>query len=578
MKANLWQGEIATAIAQHRATLFSVGVFSAAVNILLLAPAIYMLQVYDRVLSSSNESTLLMLTLLVLGLFSLMAALEWLRGLVMVRLGNVFDMSLNQRVYRAAFAINRLRGDVNAAQSMRDLTSVRQFLTGPSFFAFLDAPWFPIYLLCIFLFDTTLGFFALGGALVLMALTLINERLAAVPLSKAGELSIQSSNLAGTSLRNAEVIDAMGMLSGLQQRWLILQRQFLAQQSQASSRSVAISSITKGVRLALQSLMLGLAALLVVEGRISAGMMIAASILMSRTLAPIEALIGSWRQWRDTRQAWQRLDDILAANPERGETMPLPRPRGVLTLENVTAAIPGTRSAIVRGVNARIEPGSVLGLIGSSGSGKSTLVRLMVGVWPAMTGSVRLDGSDLYRWNKNEVGSAIGYLPQTVELFAGTVRDNIARFGEPNADKVVAAAQAAGIHDSILHLAQGYDTPLGEGGRGLSQGQKQRLGLARALYGQPALLVLDEPDASLDEVGTQALLQTIAAERERGCTVIVVSHRREIVPLFSHLMVLGQGRMQDFGTVQAVTSRHAQQRHLSTVPRPPMENSGGGKA
>ncbi|PTY36212.1 peptidase [Saccharospirillum sp. MSK14-1] len=578
MKSRLWQGDIAATIAQHRSTLFSVAAFSAAINLLLLAPAIYMLQVYDRVLSSSNESTLLMLTLLVLGLFCLMAAMEWLRGLVMVRLGNVFDMSLNQRVYHAAFAMNRLRGDVNAAQSMRDLTSVRQFLTGPGFLAFLDAPWFPLYLSCIFLFDITLGFFALGGAVVLIVLTLINERLAAAPLTKAGELSIQSSTVAGSSLRNAEAIDAMGMLSGLQQRWLHLQRQFLAHQSQASSRSVAISSVTKGVRLALQSLMLGLAALLVIEGRISAGMMIAASILMSRTLAPIEALIGSWRQWGDTRQAWQRLDEMLAANPERGEAMSLPKPQGILTLDNVTAAIPGTRTAIVRGVNARLEPGSVLGLIGPSGSGKSTLVRLMVGVWPAMGGSVRLDGADLYRWNKNEVGPAMGYLPQTVELFAGTVRDNIARFGAADADQVVAAAQAAGIHDSILQLAQGYDTPLGEGGRGLSQGQKQRLGLARALYGQPALLVLDEPDASLDEVGTQALLKTIAAERERGCSIVIVSHRRELVPLFSHLMVLGQGRMQDFGSVQAVTQRHAQQRHLSTVPRTPVENRGGGQA
>ncbi|WP_127558335.1 type I secretion system permease/ATPase [Saccharospirillum alexandrii] len=567
MKTGLWQGDIAAVLRRQRATLVSVGVFSAAINLLLLAPAIYMLQVYDRVLTSHNEATLFMLTLLVIGLFALMAAIDWLRSLVMIRLSNRFDMSLNQRIYSATFAANRLRGDVNAGQAMRDLTVLRQFIAGPAFFAFLDAPWFPIYLLCIFLFDTTLGVFALGGALVLIGLTFLNERLAARPLAAAGELSIQSSGLAGSSLRNAEVIDAMGMLEGLQRRWLAIQHRFLYQQSLASSRSAAVSSLTRGVRLALQSLMLGLAALLVVDGSITAGMMIAASILMSRTLAPIEALIGGWRQWGDTRQAWQRLDDLLRTNSEQVAPMSLPRPTGVLTLERVNAAIPGTRSVILGGVTARIEPGSVLGLIGPSGSGKSTLVRLMVGVWPPMSGSVRLDGADLHRWNKSEVGPAIGYLPQTVELFAGSVSDNIARFGEAEADKVVAAARLAGVHDTILRLSQGYDTHLGEGGRGLSQGQKQRLGLARALYDAPALLVLDEPDASLDEEGTRALRQAIEAERERGCTIVVVSHRRELVSLVSHLMVVGQGRMQDFGTVKAVTGRLVRQSPLSTVPR-----------
>ncbi|MEW7849694.1 type I secretion system permease/ATPase [Massilia aurea] len=546
------KNEIERALLAFKSTFITIGVFSAIINILMLTPSLYMLQVYDRVLASRNEITLLMLTLLMLGAFLFVACLEVVRSFVLVRVGAKFDMMLNKRIYTAAFEQNLKQSGGNAGQSLSDLTSLRQFLTGNALFAFFDAPWFPVYLFVIFLFEPALGWFALGGTVILIVLAIVNERVTRAPLSEANSMAVAASAMATNNLRNAEVIESMGMLPNLMGRWFKTHGKFLSLQADASQKAGTIGAITKFVQTALQSLVLGFGALLVLENKITPGMMIAASILVGRTLAPVQQVIGVWKSWSSTRSAHERLTKLLETNPERAAGMALPKPEGKLTVEAVTAAPPGVTTPIVRNLSFGIVAGDVLGVIGPSGSGKSTLARLLVGVWPAMMGKVRLDGADIYQWNKAELGPNIGYLPQDIELFSGTVSENIARFGEVNAEKVVTAAQRAGVHEMILRLPKGYDTPLGDAGGGLSGGQKQRLGLARAMYDDPALIVLDEPNSNLDDVGEQALVTAVLDLRKRGKTIILITHRPSILGATTKLLVMKEGSVQAFGPTQQV--------------------------
>ncbi|SHE74764.1 ATP-binding cassette, subfamily C, exporter for protease/lipase [Lampropedia hyalina DSM 16112] len=548
---------VAGVLRSFRSVFVSVGLFSAVINVLMLVPAIYMLQVYDRVLPSGNEMTLLMLTLILLGLYGLMGLLEYLRGMLLIRSGSRLDLQLNGAVHSATFEANLRGGALQASQTLGDLTTLRQFLTGNALFAFFDVPWFPIYLAVIFLFHPWLGVLALAGALVLVVLAWLNERVSGPLLAEAGVLHIQSGAVASAHLRNAEVIAALGMLPALFERWLSLHLRFLQRQQTASERAAVIASMTRVARLSLQSLILGLGALLAVEGKITPGMMIAASILMGRTLAPIEQVIGVWKQWSTARLAWGRLDQLLAAHPQRDAGMSLPRPTGELVLEAVAAIAPGTRPgqparAVFSQLNLKLEPGQVLAVVGPSGAGKSTLARLLVGVAAPAAGHVRLDGADVYQWDKAQLGPAIGYLPQDVELFAGSLSENIARFGAVDADRVVAAAKLAGVHELILHLPQGYDTLLGEGGAGLSGGQRQRVGLARALYGEPVFVVLDEPNASLDEAGEAALERAIAALKAAGTTVVLMTHRQGLLAQSDRLLVLRPGQPSAFGPTDKV--------------------------
>lgn len=546
------KNEIGLALRGFKSTFITVGVFSAITNLLALTPSLYMLQVYDRVLASRNEFTLLMLTVMMLGAYVLMSSLEMMRSFVLVRVGAKFDMLLNKRVYTAAFEQNLKKAGGNAGQALGDLTNLRQFLTGNAVFAFFDAPWFPIYLAVIFYFDVWLGVFALCGTIILVVLAVINERVTRGPLGEANTMSIASGNLATNNLRNAEVIESMGMLPNLMRRWFKLHSRFLNLQAEASQKAGVIGAITKFFQTSLTSLVLGLGALLAIEGHITPGMMIAASILIGRALAPVQQVIAVWKTWSTTRSAFDRLSKMLNDNPERNVGMELPKPQGMVTVESVTAAPPGATQAVLRGLSFAIAPGDALGVIGPSGSGKSTLARLLVGVWPAAGGKVRLDGADIYHWNKAELGPNVGYLPQDIELFGGTVSDNIARFGEVDAEKVVEAAKRAGVHDMILHLPKGYDTPLGDGGAGLSGGQKQRLGLARAMYGDPALLVLDEPNSNLDDVGEQALVQAVLDMRRRGKTVVLITHRTSIIGATNKLLMLRDGVAQAFGPTDQV--------------------------
>jgi ATP-binding cassette, subfamily C, bacterial exporter for protease/lipase len=410
----------------------------------------------------------------------------------------------------------------------------------------------PIYLIVIFLFNYNLGIFALCGTIILIVLAYLNESVSKKPLAEATGLSIAASNLATNNLRNAEVIEAMGMLPNLMARWFKLHGRFLQLQAEASEKAGVINAVTKFFRTSLQSLILGFGALLVLDGKITGGMMIVASILMGRTLNPVEQLIGVWKTFGATRSAYNRLSELLESNPPRIAGMPLPKPTGQITLETVSAAPPGSTIAVLKNLSFSIAPGDVLGVIGPSGAGKSTLARLLVGVWPAAVGKVRLDGADIFLWNKEELGSHIGYLPQDIELFAGTVAENIARFGDVDSEKVILAAKRSGVHEMILQLHKGYDTLLGDGGAGLSGGQKQRIGLARAMYNDPSMIVLDEPNSNLDDVGEQALVAAIVELRSRKKTLVLITHRNSALSVTNKLLLLRDGAAQLFGPTDQV--------------------------
>lgn len=569
LRSHLPDNAIGQALAEFRGAFRSIGIFSAIINMLMVVPSLYMLQVYDRVLTSRNETTLLMLTLMVMGAYLLTHGLEFVRSFVLIRVGAQLDMKLNKRVYTASFEQNLKRAGGSAGQALHDLTTIRQFITGNGLFAFFDAPWFPVYLVLIFLFDWVLGIFAICGVLVLVGLAWANEVVSRKPLGEANSMAVAAGTLATNNLRNAEVIEAMGMLPQLMARWFKLHGKFLQLQAEASEKTAVVMASSKFVRAAQQSLILGLGALLVLEDRITPGMMLVGSVLMGRAMAPVDQLIGVWKSWAGTRSAYQRLSELLAANPPRTPGMALPRPEGHLSLEAVSACPPGSPVPALRNLGFTLAAGEVLGVIGPSGSGKSTLARLLVGVWPATVGQVRLDGADLYQWNKAELGPFVGYLPQDVELFAGTVAENIARFGEVDSPRVIEAARRAGVHDMILHLPKGYDTLLGDGGAGLSGGQKQRLGLARALYGDPSLIVLDEPNSNLDDAGEHALVQAIHDLRERGKTLVIVSHRTSAIAATTRLLVLRDGAAQAFGPTRRVLAELAKARRPAE-PGPPL--------
>jgi ATP-binding cassette subfamily C exporter for protease/lipase len=560
---NTPKNEIAEVLSTLKRTFATVGIFSAITNLLMLTPSLYMLQVYDRVLSSRNETTLLMLTLMMLGAYLIVGALELIRSFILVRVGARFDMELNKRVYTAAFEQNLKKAGGNAGQALNDLTNVRQFLTGNALFAFFDAPWFPIYLIVIFLFEPGLGVFALCGTALLVLLAYVNERVSKKPLAEANSMAIAASTLATNNLRNAEVIESMGMLPNLMARWFKLHGKFLHLQAEASEKAGMVSAITKFVQVSLQSLVLGLGALLVLDNKMSPGMMIAASVLVGRALQPVQQVIGVWKGFASVRSSYNRLTELLEKNPQRPVGMELPKPTGRLTVEGVSVAAPGSNVSVLKNLNFGIQSGDVLGVIGPSGCGKSTLARVLVGVWPAGLGKVRLDGADIYQWNKAELGPHLGYLPQDIELFGGSVSENIARFGEVDAEKVVQAAKRAGVHDMILHLPNGYDTLLGDGGAGLSGGQKQRLGLARAMYDDPAVLVLDEPNSNLDDTGEAALVLAVNDLRARGKTIVLITHRTSAIAATNKLLLLRDGAVEMFGptnqVLQELQKRNQQQ-------------------
>lgn len=554
--------ELVEILLSFRKAFYTAGIFSMFINLLGLVPSIYMLQIYDRVLQSRNLTTLVMLTVILLAFYVMLGLLEYARSKLLVRIGAQLDQALSERVFTASFEGYLRKSGGNAAQALGDLTNIRQFLTGSGLFAFFDAPWAPIYLAVIFMFSPWLGVFAMLAALVLFGLAWATEMLTRKPLAEAATYASAANAYAANNLRNAEVIEAMGMLGNLKRRWLQRQLRFLALQNEASERAGAISAVTKTTRITVQSLVLGLGAWLVIHGDITPGAMIAGSILLGKALGPVEMAIGVWKQLVSARTAYHRLEQLLTDHPKRVEAMSLPRPLGNLLLEDVSAIPPGTKNIIVRQVGFRLDAGQVLGIIGPSGSGKSTLARLLVGIWPAATGKVRLDGADVFQWDKAELGPAVGYLPQNIELFEGTIAENIARFGEVDSEKVVEAAKLAGVHEMILRFPNGYDTPIGDGGGALSGGQRQRIGFARAIYGNPSLVVLDEPNSNLDDAGETALVKAVLGLKERGVSVVLITHRTNIIAAVDLLAVMADGVLKLFGprdqVLQAIQQQNRQ--------------------
>jgi len=526
----------------------SVGFFSLFINFLMLVPAFYMLQVYDRVIATGSHSTLLMLTLILTLLLATMGGLEWVRSRIMVRLSTRLDLILGPRLYEASFKQALASGGMQAsAQPLSDLTGLRQFITGNGLFAFFDAPWLPIYLAVMFLFHPWFGWFAVGCALVLVALAYLNEHLTNAALLEANKQNLTATAFTQKNLRNAEVVDSMGMLGMLRERWQAMNHQVLALQGVASDRGGSIAALSKTFRLLVQSLILGLGAYLAIEQEITPGLMIAGSILLGRALAPIDQMIGAWKGFSAARGQYARLDALLkqvAAEPER---MSLPVPCGEVSAENLVVVPPGAQKPVLAGLNFHVAAGDAVGIIGPSASGKSTLARALLGIWPAAQGKVRLDGADVFAWNREELGQHVGYLPQDVELFEGSINENIARFGPVDPVAVVEAARLAGVHELILKLPQGYDTVIGATGGGLSGGQRQRIGLARAVYRRPRLIVLDEPNSNLDDVGERALSEAIAKLRQAGCTLFVITHRTSVLNVLDKLMVLREGALAMFG-------------------------------
>lgn len=557
--------EIGQTLLKFRPAFIQAAWFSMFINLIVLVPSLYMLQVYDRVLTSRNTMTLLMLTVIVLVMYVLMAVLEWMRSSVLIRVGTGIDHVLGERVFTAAFQRNLARMGGNPAHAMQDLNSTRQFLAGSGALAFFDAPWVPIYLLVIALLNPWLGLFSLVACLLICLLAWLNELLTHKPLTEANKHSQVAYMFANNNLRNGEAIESMGMLPALRRRWMERQQKMSAMQVMASERGGAITAIGKATRMAFQSLILGLGAWLAIDNQITPGGMIVASILMGRAIAPVEQLIAAWKQWIGVQAAYSRLHELLEKFPAREQGVQLPVPQGVVTLENVTASAPGSEVVVLRDLALRMNAGDVVGVIGPSAAGKSSLARLLVGVWPASKGQVRLDGADVYPWDKAELGQHIGYLPQDIGLCDGTVADNIARFGELDSEKVVAAAQLAGVHDLILRLPEGYGTQVGTDGVALSGGQRQRIALARALYGEPRLVVLDEPNAHLDEMGEMALLQAIASVKARGATVVFISHGHRLLGVADKLLAIRDGGLLAYGLRDQVLA-HLQS--LATQPAP----------
>ena len=518
-------------------------------NLLSLAPTIYMLEVYDRVVNSRNPGTLLMLTLLVLGMYVLMEIMEWVRSQILHNAGLAFEDKLNVRTFNVVFEANlrRIGGATN--QALNDLRSLREFLSSPAITAVMDVPMALLYLFLVFLINPLLGWFSVAGALIQGYLTYLTERSTRAPLIEANRSAVAATNYANSALRNAQVIEAMGMQDGIHKRWMEKQNRLLFMQAVASDNGGGKGATSKFVQNVFSSGQMGLACWLSLTNQLSGGggMFIVAWILGGKVLAPLVQVISLWKYTVTARDAYQRLDKLLQAIPARETGMALPPPEGALSVEGVVAGAPGTQAAIIRGASFALPAGEALAIIGPSAAGKSTLARLLVGIWPAFSGKIRLDGVDVFSWNKIELGPHIGYLPQGIELFDGTLAENIARFGEIDAAKVEAAARSVGLHETIMALPEGYDSRIGEDGCFLSGGQRQRVGLARAIYGEPRFIVLDEPNSSLDEAGEQALVETLRMLKAGGATLVVITHRTSVLAVADRLLLLRDGQVQAYG-------------------------------
>ena len=568
------RSELSEALAACRGAFISIGLMSGMSNILMLTGALFMLEVYDRVLPSRSVPTLIGLVILAGGLYTAQGLLDLIRSRILARIGSRLDESLSHRVYETIVRLPLRVGNRNdGLQPLRDLDSIRSFLSGTGPTALFDLPWLPVYLVICFLFHPYIGLAALFGAIVLGIITMLTETMTREPTRAATSFAMTRMSLAEASRRNAEVLTAMGMTSRIAALWGDANTKYLASQRRASDVAGGFGSASKVLRMMLQSGVLAVGAYLVIYQQATAGIIIAGSILSARALAPVDLAIANWRGFVGARQGWKRLTDLLAMLPSQSEPMSLQPPRQSLVVENAGVIPPGSQKVVVQDVSLALKAGNGLGIIGPSGSGKSSLARLLVGVWRPARGRIRLDGAALDQWSPDTLGKHVGYLPQDVELLAGTVAQNIGRFSEPqDAKAVIAAATAAGVHELIVGLPDGYETQVGESGTALSAGQAQRVALARALYGDPFLVVLDEPNSNLDAEGDEALGRAIMSVRNRGGILVVVAHRPSAIACVDMLLMMAQGRAHAFGPRDEVLSRVLQRdgttaaRSLKVVP------------
>ena len=562
---------LATALKDCRSAFVGVAVLSAVVNLLMLAGPLYMLQIYDRVLNSRSVPTLVALSIFLVGAYAFQGALDVIRGRIVVRAGALLDWHLDAKVHAAVIRLaiaNRSPGE--AQQPVRDLDAVRSFLTSPGPVAFADMPWMPVFLFVCYLIHPWLGYASLVGALILMSLALLTERASRAPTRTVVQDTGTRAATVEADRRNSESVVAMGMADALSARWQQINGRYLAALRRSSDVVNFHGSIARGFRLLLQSMILGLGAYLVLQQELTAGAMIAASIMMGRALAPIDVTIANWRAFQSARLSLRRLAETLSRMPAAGAVTELPKPTRTLDVEQVIVAAVGSATPIVSNVHFRLTAGEALGVVGPSGAGKTSLVRVLVGIWPAAKGTVRLDGAAIEQWDKSSLGRQIGYLPQRIELFGGTVAENIARMAtQPDSDAVLAAARLAGAHDMILRLPSGYDSPIGDAGATLSGGQQQRVALARALFGEPFLVVLDEPGSNLDSEGEASLNDAIVKLKARGAIVILIAHRPSALAVCDKVLFIANGAQQAFGPRDEVLRKILRP---PQVPAPPAAN------
>ncbi|MBF97274.1 MAG: type I secretion system permease/ATPase [Pelagibacterales bacterium] len=542
--------------------------FSLFINLLMFVAPLHMLQMYDRVLVSRSEVTLLMLTALALGLLVIYGLLEGIRSKLLVRLGLKFDELMHSKLFDSVFTSSLRNPNGGAINGLQDMHIVRQFLSGGAIVALCDAPWVPIFIGVGFVFHPMLGFISLAGAIVIFVLALLNELSTKKRLVEGLGLSSKAAEEARFSLRNVDVAFGMGMVSNLKKRWMDLHDNSLGQQTVANDRAGYILAASRCTRFSLQVIILAMGGYLAIQDEITPGVMIAASIVMGRALAPVEMAVSQWRNFVSMRDSCKRLSSFLDENFKEEETMNLPSPSGNISLENAFISPPGVQNFVLSNVNIKLEPGSVTAVIGPSGCGKSSLVRAMIGIWPAARGTVRYDGANINHWQRERLGAHLGYMPQEVELFSGSVAENISRFEDVDSNEVIIAAKQAGVHDLVLKLPDGYDTQIGSGGYALSGGQRQRIALARALYRQPKILVLDEPNSSLDSAGEKALAESIKSVKDKGTTVVVVSHRPSLLSVVDKIAVLKDGALVRFDERDLVLSELGGGRVAGDPPRP----------
>ncbi len=544
-------------LASCRGAFLGVAVLSGLINLLYLSGSIFMMEVYDRVLPSQSIPTLVGLSVIIVVLYLFQGLFDTLRGRIMARVGAAIDEDLSQQIFQGQLKAP-LKGKVDGdgQQPLRDLDQLRAFLAGGGPSALFDLPWMPLYLFICFAFHPWIGLAALGGACLLVMITLLTEMLTKEASRAAVSAALVRNGISEGARRNAEVVQALGMAKRIGARWGEANASYLAHQQRTSDVAGGFGAMSKVLRMLLQSMVLAIGAYLVIDGQATGGIMIASSILTSRAMAPVELAIGNWKGFVSARQGWRRLKTMLETNAQSEDPLKLPAPQMVVSVENAGTGAPGGQRFSVQDVSFELRAGSGLGIIGPSASGKSSLARMLVGVWPTWRGKVRFDGAAIEQWLPEDLGRHIGYLPQDVELFAGTVAQNIARFEpEPKAEAIIAAAKAANVHEMILQLPDGYETQVGEAGAALSGGQRQRIALARALYGDPFLVVLDEPNSNLDSEGEQALTSAIMGIRERGGIVVVIAHRPSALAGVDQVLVMREGRMQSFGPKDEVLSK-----------------------